>query len=181
MKKGILFAVAAFMLSLGGTTGYLVKTHVPVVAADSIRAHPDSTGADSTRTDSVHHDSTTADSSVHHDSTAGPVSRPDSTRSPVAIPPAPPGSPTPIGPRRPPPPDPEALAQAYKQVARVLSAMKAPEAAKVIAFLSDDEVEGILRAVGPRQAADFLTNLPKQRAAALSRRLLAPQSKEASR
>ncbi|HMY26639.1 MAG TPA: hypothetical protein PLJ59_09960 [Solirubrobacterales bacterium] len=66
-------------------------------------------------------------------------------------------------------------------MARVLSAMKPPEAAKVLAYLSDDEVEGILRAVGPRQAADFLTNLPKERAATLSRRLLQPKPKDASR
>ena len=59
--------------------------------------------------------------------------------------------------------------------ARVLSAMKAAEAAKVMAYLSDTEVEQILRAVRPRQAADFLTNLPKERAANLSRRLMAPK------
>jgi flagellar motility protein MotE (MotC chaperone) len=59
--------------------------------------------------------------------------------------------------------------------------MKALEAAKVLAFLSDDEVEGILRAVGPRQAADFMTNIPKERAAILSRRLLVPKLKEQGR
>ena len=47
--------------------------------------------------------------------------------------------------------------------------------------MSDDEVEGILRSVGPRQAADFLTNIPKTRAAELSRRLLVPKPKEATR
>lgn len=77
--------------------------------------------------------------------------------------------------------DPIAKAGAYKQVARVLSAMKPPEAAKVIAFLSDDEVEGLLRSVGPRQAADFLTNIPKERAALLSRRLLTPKPAGATR
>jgi flagellar motility protein MotE (MotC chaperone) len=71
--------------------------------------------------------------------------------------------------------DPVAKAAAYKQVARVLSAMKPVEAAKVLAYLSDEEVEGLLRAVGPRQAADFLTNIPKERAAGLSRRLLVPK------
>jgi flagellar motility protein MotE (MotC chaperone) len=58
--------------------------------------------------------------------------------------------------------------------------MKATEAVKVMAFLSDEEVEGILRAVGPRQAGDFLTNLPKDRAATLSRRLLVPKPKVTS-
>jgi flagellar motility protein MotE (MotC chaperone) len=80
-----------------------------------------------------------------------------------------------------PPTDPAAKAAAYKQVARVLSAMKPPEAAQVLSLLSDDEVEGILRAVGPRQAADFLTNIPKERAATLSRRLLVPRPEGASR
>jgi flagellar motility protein MotE (MotC chaperone) len=77
--------------------------------------------------------------------------------------------------------DPAARTAAIKQVARVLSAMKAAEAAKVLAFLSDTEVEGILRAVGPRQAADFMTNLPKERAANLSRRLMTPKGPEPTR
>ena len=54
-------------------------------------------------------------------------------------------------------------------------------ASSLIAFLSDDEVEGLLRAVGPRQAADFLSNIPKERAALLSRRLLIPMPVGASR
>jgi flagellar motility protein MotE (MotC chaperone) len=63
----------------------------------------------------------------------------------------------------------------------VLSAMKPPEAAQVMGLLSDDEVEGILRAVGPRQAADFLANIPRERAALLSRRLLVPKPEGQSR
>jgi hypothetical protein len=186
VKKAILFAVVAFVLSLGATTAVLVKRapHPQVAAAvppkDSTAARPKAPGKP---TDSTAH--AAADSGrVHQDSAM--------TRDSVAHPAAPGGAVTPVtnaaaprpsGPRPAPraAADPAAKMAAVKQVARVLSAMKAAEAAKVLAFLSDDEVEGILRAVGPRQAADFMTNLPKERAAALSRRLMVPKPQEQSR
>jgi hypothetical protein len=177
MKKLIVFPLLACLASLGGTTAFLVKTHKPEpVAADSLAPRHDSTSTDSVKHVTARKDSAATD-------TAHVAARPDTSGKRAGTAEA---APTPLasGPATPqvPPPlrtvaqvDPAARAAAYKQVARVLSAMKPVEAAKVLAFLSDDEVEGLLRAVGPRQAADFLTNIPKERAAGLSRRLLVPK------
>jgi len=189
MKQAIIFALAAFLVSTAGTTLALVRSHRPaaVVPADSVRAAGPKVPSDSAPKAPAAHDSVSmARGAAAHDTShaapnkAEPSPRRDST----------PSAPSPDSGQPPPaasarlaaprplattiPVDPVARAAAYKQVARMLSAMKPPEAAKVIAFLTDDEVEGLLRAVGPRQAADFLTNIPKERAAKLSRRLLAP-------
>lgn len=185
MKKAIIFALVAFLVSLGGTTAFMVKRGVAKAQAENATAlaHADSLKAVAARADSTRHDSTAKDSlhadSTRHDTANVPVAA-DSGRTPmpvaVAVKPSgvsPESHATPV--------DPVAKAAAYKQVARVLSAMKPPEAAKVLGLLSDDEVEGILRSVGPRQAADFLTNLSKERAAVLSRRLLVPKAREQSR
>lgn len=189
MKQAFIFALAAFLVSTAGTTLALVRSHRPaaVVPADSLRAHGPKVPSDSTPKAPAARDSVpTARGAAAHDTShaapakAEPSSRRDSTSS---APTPDSGQATPAASARPAAPrplattipvDPVARAAAYKQVARVLSAMKPPEAAKVIAYLTDDEVEGLLRAVGPRQAADFLTNIPKERAAKLSRRLLVP-------
>jgi len=173
MTKAILFAALSFLVSAAATTGVLVKLHVP--AQDSSAAVPDSLAA-------APRDSSAADSiaAVPRDSTAAGT-QPADTAAPVSSPvpatPRPPVTPAAVRPG----PDPEAKAAAYKQVARVLSAMKPPQAAQVLSQLSDDEVEGILRAVGPRQAADFLANLSVERAGVLSRRLLVPGTKGPAR
>lgn len=181
MKKAIIYAVLACLLSLGGTTTYLVKTHKPEpVMADSSHAKREATPKDSTAGDTLKHAVTGTDSTAKRDSTRADTThaavRPDSLSGHAQVAHAEPvtGSPVPIRPASA-QVDPAAKAAAYKQVARVLSAMKPVEAAKVLGFLSDEEVEGLLRAVGPRQAADFLTNMPKERAAGLSRRLLDPK------
>ena len=129
MKKAIIFAVVAFIASLGGTTGYLVETHkAPVVAVDSLAAKGDSTRSDSTHADPTHRDSVGTDPAraSRHDSTAAVAatdSTPPSAATASAIPPAKPAQ------------DPIAKAGAYKQVARVLSAMKPPEAAKMASMI----------------------------------------------
>lgn len=181
MKKAIIFAVLACLISMGGTTAYLVKTHKPEpVVVDSLHAGKDSTARDSAAVDTLKHARAAKDSTTKKDSTrtdtAHVAVKPD-TGAGHATPTQAEASGAPQAPVRPVsvPVDPAAKAAAYKQVARVLSAMKPVEAAKVLAFLSDEEVEGLLRAVGPRQAADFLTNIPKERAAGLSRRLLVPK------
>lgn len=169
MIKPILFGLIACLLSLGGTTFVMVKRApmpVPAVVAakDSTAAGKGGKGADSThaKSDSTRKDSTVKGDSLGHAAPVHAAANPAGPKTaPVASKPA---------------TDPAAKAAAVKQVARVLSAMKAAEAAKVLAYLSDEEVEGILRAVGPRQAADFMTNLPKERAANLSRRLMAVKS-----
>jgi hypothetical protein len=62
----------------------------------------------------------------------------------------------------------------YKAVAKLLMNMKPTDAGHVLGYLNDDQVEGILRALGARQAAVLVTQMPASRAAALSRRLLQP-------
>ena len=69
-------------------------------------------------------------------------------------------------------PAPDSSGPSFKQVARIMGNMKASDAAEVLSHLTDAEVEGILRAVGVRKAAELMTQLPESRAAALSRRLL---------
>lgn len=69
-------------------------------------------------------------------------------------------------------------AAGFKQLARIFTTMKAADAVKVMALMTDDEVEGVLRATPPKQTAEMLNQFPQQRAAALSRRLLVPTVKE---
>jgi hypothetical protein len=179
MKKGIIFAVIGFVVALAVSTflGVSKGKKAAQAAALAAAAHADSVTA-----------RRTADSLAGRDSSAGHGAKPvDAPHDSGAV--AGPGDaqvantqPAGAAPARVVPVstvNPAEKADAYKQVARVLSAMKATEAVKVMAFLSDEEVEGILRAVGPRQAGDFLTNLPKDRAATLSRRLLVPKPKVA--
>lgn len=68
--------------------------------------------------------------------------------------------------------DAAARTQGFKQLGRIFASMKAEDAAKVMALMTDDEVEGVLRSLGPKEAANMIGQLPKERAAALSRRLL---------
>lgn len=174
MSKALVFAALAFLVSAAATTGVMVKMHPPAVDSTAARpapaAHPDSTASPDSAV-------AVAADSERADSAAGPAAPPGQGSAGAAAGPA--GSPAATPARQPaaPGPDPVAKAAAYKQVARVLAAMKPPQAAKVLSQLSDEEVEGILRAVGPRQAADFLTNLSTERAGVLSRRLLVPQEK----
>lgn len=183
MKKGIIFAVIGFVVALAASTflGIQKGKKAAAEAAAQVAAHADSVKVAHPADSAVGHDSTGAVQGegvapVSRDSGAaeheGAIPTPVAHADPVAA--APKIIPASTV-------DPAEKADAYKQVARVLSAMKATEAAKVLAFLSDDEVEGILRAVGPRQAADFMTNLPKERAAGLSRRLLVPKPKESGK
>lgn len=74
-----------------------------------------------------------------------------------------------------PAPSPETLAR-EKTVAKVIAAMKPKDAAGLIANLSDDEVERIVRQLNAKQVAALLTALPQERAARLSRRLLEPRN-----
>jgi|GEM_PF-5913292 len=69
-------------------------------------------------------------------------------------------------------------ARAIKQMARILISMKTVDAGRIMAGLTDDQLESILRSLGVRQAASLLALLPTERAAALSRRLLVSPAKE---
>lgn len=59
-----------------------------------------------------------------------------------------------------------------RRLARVFGAMRAADAARVLAELSDPEVEAILIKLGDRQAGQILSTFPADRAAELSRRVL---------
>jgi len=169
MKKLILIGIACFAVGLGASTMVMLKraprpaphpaadSSAKVAPADSAKLHP----ADSAAKDSAH---AKLDTTVRHASTIPATSA-------ATVPAVP--APVPAHPDSAPVVKLEKLRD-FKAVARIFSSMKPTEAAQVLAFLSDTEVEGILRAVGPRQAADFMSNLPKERAAALSRRLLVP-------
>ena len=67
----------------------------------------------------------------------------------------------------------------FKQVGSILMNMKPAEATKIMSYLNDTQVEGLLRSMSPRNAATVLSQFPAERAAALSRRLLVPAPKEA--
>jgi hypothetical protein len=63
-------------------------------------------------------------------------------------------------------------AATYAEVAKLLSSMKPVGAAAILERLSDDQVEGILRSLGVRQASTLLATMPPERAAEMSRRLM---------
>jgi hypothetical protein len=67
----------------------------------------------------------------------------------------------------------------FKQVARILTSMKPTDAAKIMSFLDDELIEGIVRQLGPRPAAVLLVQLPPERAARLSKRLIQQPTAEA--
>jgi hypothetical protein len=69
----------------------------------------------------------------------------------------------------------------FPRLAKLLSVMPVALAAERIALLTDAEVEGILRVLGPRQGAALLAAMPKERAATLARRLLVPRDSGAGR
>ena len=100
---------------------------------------------------------------------------------PVGQPPAPVAAaaasrPTPAPPVGQPPAPIAATAAArdavYRQLSRIYAAMKPSEAAEVLSHLGEEDVIGILSKFGARQAAQILGAMPRERAAALSQRLL---------
>jgi hypothetical protein len=191
--KLILMAVGAFVIGLGGSTATIVlrspaKT-TATAAADSLAR---------TRADSLAHAANrgpeTAQAAAQvaatpQPATTTPAASPDSAHgapaaatahgTPAAVTAAPGRTPGPDAPRS---PSATAVAGAslastdspagYRQVARVLAGMKPVDAAKIVAYLSDDQVEGILGQLGVRQAASLLSQLPTERAAALTRRIM---------
>lgn len=176
--KPIIVGAASFVLALGLSTGGAVMRHKPAAAkpvaaargtADSthVSSKPDSVktpvdsaappkSADSTAVDSTRHDSTTAPLVPSIPAAAAPV-----IPSPVAT----------VTPHRPlDEPD-------YKLIAKIFANMKAADAAKVLAYMTDDEVQGVFQKLNVRQAAELMGKLPKERAANLSRRLVASAAK----
>jgi hypothetical protein len=186
MKKLLMAGALAFVVSLAMATGIAYKVRQQKPATVSADAHADSLRADSLRAGAPHADSRPAAADSHATkgaaavaTAAGPnvdakapdghgVATPSSpgitaAKAPGAAPS--PAAPTPAAPS-------VEQAAAFKQLGKILGSMKPDDAAKVLAFLSDAEVEGVLHQIGPKQAAGILTSLPSQRAGAISRRLL---------
>jgi hypothetical protein len=174
-----LVCALAFVAGLGGSTGMVMARGNPAADSTAAAAHPDSAKAgehtDSTAAAAPHDTTATpaaAHDSVAHDSTAKPAAAhgdsasPEHAAKPVA-----------------------AILHALKdsirpdfpRLARLMSTMPMPLAVERIALLTDAEVEGILRALGMRQAAALLAGMPKERAAILARRLLVPKDTGSSK
>ncbi|MFN8588914.1 MAG: hypothetical protein U1E86_28185 [Burkholderiaceae bacterium] len=191
--KLVIFGVAAFLIGIGGTTGTLVLTAPKLPAgADSLiaAAHADTTKHEAAAhaAPGAEHAAAPAESTLAHEAAPAGEATPaepegaaapaehttdaataahQAAIEPVRVPPvvARPGAAE---------PDPET----YKQVGSILMNMKPAEAAKIMGYLNDTQIEGLLRSMSPRNAATVLSQMPPERAAALSRRLLVP-AKEA--
>ena len=161
--RAVLVGLAAFAVGLGGGTG-LGLLRRPTGHAPA--AHP-------AATDSTSAPHPVPDTAAHPDSAAGTeAARPAPAPPPADSTAAGAGSEVPARPATPADRSPAEVAQAYDQVARILAGMKPAEAGKVLAHLSDTQIEGLIRQVSPRQAARLLSLIPPERAGALSRRLL---------
>lgn len=176
MMRLVMMGAAAFLLSLAGTTGALVmkaKAAHPVVADSAAQADSATARADSTELHGEPAGTLPDSSPAHADSGATTVARGGSA-GPAPATDALGATPAVTAPAAPAPTATAAREQAaYKQLARIFANMKTADAAKVLAYMSDGEVQGVLQQLGVRPAAGLLAALPKERAAALSRRLLA--------
>lgn len=165
-SKVLIFAAVAFVAGLGGGTGVVVM-RAPVIAPVDTTATVRGTPAlDTVGTHAVSEAKPQVAEPAHVAvASSAPPDAPPSIApavQPVVIAPVP---------TRVTQPAPE-----FTQVAKIMTNMKATDAAKLFAYLPDEQTEGILRAMGARQAATLLAELPSERAARLSQRLLRPVS-----
>ncbi len=148
MKQSLILALFAFVMAIAGATWFsvVVAPERPVMAVDSI--------TDRLAPSLVRSFSDSSDLSP----VAALLTRTDSAPAaavPAAVKPA-------VDPR------------GAREVAKILITMKPKAAAEIIAKLTDDEVENIVRQLNAKQVATLLGSLPQERAALLSRRLLTP-------
>lgn len=186
MKPAVL-GVIAFAVGLAASTGAVYARRgsaAPDVVADSAHAEsPDSTqqGHGAAKSDSSGHPAAKPDSLKH----GGPDSAKAETHEPAPVAHA---TVAPSTPTEHPATAVDSTASAvhapasvktpqpdYPRLAKILSAMPVANATELVGRLNDRDAEGIIRALGQRQAAAFLAALPKDRAAALSQRLLIPR------
>lgn len=172
MIRVVIFGVLAFVLGLGGSTGFLVMTApAKPPGADSLAvAHPDSLHAKAAAPVVAAH---AAADSAGHGAPAESSRTPDAAlaahTAPVPTVVVAPESGVHEGRSAPAPNE-----ESFKQVGGILLNMKPSEAAKIIAYLSDDQLEGLMRSMSPRNAAVVLAQIPAERGAAISKRLLVP-------
>ena len=170
MKLPFLGAIAFVVGAAGASATVAVLGQKPETAASTHDST--ATAADSTiRTDSAH---ARSDSAEHQPQAAEhQISETTVVAHTIAAPMAPSPPSAPAAPSAPPAIHDSVLpARDFARLAKLLSAMPAPQAAELLGFLDDGDVEGVLRALGLRQAAGILGALPKPRAAIMSRRLL---------
>ena len=176
MLMTILIGAGAFVLGLSGAAMFVVTMTPPSpVAVASSQA--DSTATHGVEDPDVAHaaaDSTaSATEAVDAHAQASPAGGATSAAQPTDAVEPPDGTQELAEPAPIPAQDPRELL-AYKGVGKLLSQMKPADAAKILVYMSDDQVEGILRGLGTRHAAVLLAQLPVKRAGKLSQRLLKP-------
>ena len=177
MKWTVIAAVGAFVLSLAGSTAFVVlrapaPAQKPPAAAKAPAAAPARSASPAPAAPAPF-----ADSVAKPRVNAAVVASSSSAAAPVVTPatPVPTASAARVTPAAPPPVARLATPQTpadYAQVAKMLTSMKPAGATEIMSRLNDDQVEGILRALGIRQASTLLALFPGERAAALSRRLM---------
>lgn len=64
-----------------------------------------------------------------------------------------------------------------QRMAKIFNRLGAQDAAALVAQMSDTELEGILRAMDIAKAGDVIAALPKERGAAISKRMITPAAK----
>jgi hypothetical protein len=165
--KLVLAGAIAFVVGLGVATGVVVwRTPPRPAAADS--AHADSTGV--AEEEPVTASPVASAPAVVPVGPPQPAAAPDSAARAAGAAPSPAATEAdaPLPPAR----GTERDVAVYKRVGQILVAMKPASAAAIMARLSDDQLEGVIRTLGVRQAAAMLAQLPADRAAAMSRRLI---------
>jgi hypothetical protein len=173
MMKLILPGAIALVVGIAGGTAIGVMT-APKPAVKTAAASPDSTATAS----SSHGGAPTGAAPATR---APAVDAVPAATQPSPVVPAPSASPAAGAAPAPPLPlpiprlisaTPTADQLSYKQVARILSNMNPQDAVKILGYLEDSHVEGVLNELGVRQAASLLSQLPTERAARLSERLM---------
>ncbi len=169
--KNALIPVGVFTLSLlAVTTWSVIKTPLPPMPVDEI-ALADSLLADSLWRDSL---STQHDTSPGGDAAMTLADGVEAPRALAARQGLPEHAATGADGDAVRDPTSAATGAAYQSLARIFAKMKPADAAEVLLLMSNEEVEGVVRNLGVRQAASVMSSLPEQRAAELARRLLIP-------
>jgi len=181
-KMAIIIGAACFVLALAGSTAVVVLRAPAKVAVADSTAVSDSTHAAAAHGEATAHAATPAEGAHGDVPQAGaevalegegttPSTEPDRMALAANVPHEGEVVPATTTHAVEPPAD-------YGRVAKILVNMKPAEAAAILEHLGDPQIEGVLRAVGPRQAATLLAALPTERAAQLSKRLLVPTPEE---
>ncbi len=162
--KLIVVGGGAFLLALGLST-YLGMQHAPANPAEAVSGISADTAL-APAEDPAPRDDHAPDSAADTDEPA--PDHPQASESDSA-PPAPTGATIPAANA---PATTAVQDPPEKQVGRILAQMKPADAAGILTFLGDDEVDRILCHLGVRQAAALLEQIPAERAATLTRSAL---------